>query len=49
MNTLTLVIGLAFIVGATVWGIVVIATKPGATGKTLRKWWSLVWDGFWGL
>ena len=41
--------GLVLIGAATVWFIVAIAKKPRDTAETLRTWWRLVRDGFWGL
>jgi predicted cobalt transporter CbtA len=46
---ISVLIGLALIVGATILGLIALVRQPADLGKTLRRWWSLVWDGFWGL
>jgi hypothetical protein len=48
-SRISVLVGMALIVGATVIGLIALVRQPAVLGKTLRRWWSLVWDGFWGL
>lgn len=42
-------IALAIVLGSTIWLCVSLLTSPARFRESLKKWWALVWDGFWGL
>jgi hypothetical protein len=48
-SRISVLVGMALIFGATVIGLIALVKQPADLGKALRRWWSLVWDGFWGL
>jgi hypothetical protein len=42
-------IGLAIMAGATVTLCIAMIRRPSGWRASLKAWWRLFWDGFWGL